>query len=60
MDKEVLNVEETAEFLRLSPFTIRMYARRGTLPAKKVGKEWRFYKPDLVAWLRGTEGSEKK
>jgi excisionase family DNA binding protein len=48
----VLTTEEAAEFLKLTPFTVRDYARRGILPARKVGKGWRFYKPDLVAWLR--------
>lgn len=52
MQKEVLTTEEAAEFLSLRPFTIRVYAKRGIIPAKKVGKEWRFYKPDLIAWLR--------
>ncbi len=54
-DKEVLNTEEVAEFLGLKPFTIREYAKRGTIPAKKVGKEWRFVKADLLAWLRSKE-----
>jgi PTS system nitrogen regulatory IIA component len=53
MDNEVLTTEETANFLKLTPFTVRDYARRGVLPARKAGKGWRFYKPDLVAWLRG-------
>jgi excisionase family DNA binding protein len=48
----VLTTEEAAEFLKLTPFTVRDYARRRILPARKVGKGWRFYKPDLVAWLR--------
>ena len=48
----VLTTEEAAEFLKLTPFTVRDYARRGILPSRKVGKAWRFYKPDLLAWLR--------
>jgi excisionase family DNA binding protein len=51
----VLTTEEAAEFLKLTPFTVRDYARRRILPARKVGKGWRFYKPDLVAWLRDYE-----
>ena len=54
-DKQVLNTEEAAIFLGFSAFTIREYAKKGIIPAKKVGKEWRFYKPDLIAWLRGKE-----
>ena len=51
----VLTTEEAAEFLKLTPFTVRDYARRGILPSRKVGKGWRFYKPDLLAWLRDYE-----
>jgi len=51
----VLTTEEAAAFLRLTPFTVRDYARRGILPSRKAGKGWRFYKPDLVAWLRHDE-----
>jgi PTS system nitrogen regulatory IIA component len=53
MDNDlVLTTEEAAMFLKLTPFTVRDYARRGILPARKAGKGWRFYKPDLLAWLR--------
>jgi excisionase family DNA binding protein len=52
MEDQVLTTEEAAKFLKLTPFTVRDYARREILPARKVGKGWRFYKPDLVAWLR--------
>ncbi|MCG2771121.1 MAG: helix-turn-helix domain-containing protein [Desulfobacterales bacterium] len=41
--------------MKLTPFTVRDYARRGILPSRKVGKAWRFYKPDLLAWLRDYE-----
>lgn len=58
-DSDVLTTEEAAKFLKLTPFTIREYARRGILPAKKAGKGWRFYKPDLLAWLRGKEPSQE-
>ncbi|MHB9072941.1 MAG: Nif11-like leader peptide family RiPP precursor [Desulfobaccales bacterium] len=58
--KEVLNSEEAADLLGVKPFTIRTYARRGVIPGKKLGNEWRFVKNDLMAWLRGmeTEGGE--
>jgi excisionase family DNA binding protein len=54
-EREVLNVRGAAEFLGLSPFTIRKYAKRGTLPAKKTGRDWLFVKADLLAWLRSKE-----
>jgi PTS system nitrogen regulatory IIA component len=58
-DDEVLTTDEAANFLKLTPFTVRDFARRGILPAKKADKGWRFYKPDLVAWVRGKVGTEE-
>jgi PTS system nitrogen regulatory IIA component len=54
-NKEVLTTEEAARFLSLTPYTLREYARKGLIPARKMGKSWRFYKPDIIAWLRGKE-----
>ena len=52
IDKEVLDCKEAGEFLSLKPFTIREYAKKGIIPGKKIGKQWRFVKADLLAWLR--------
>jgi len=60
MEREVLNSEEAAQFLGVSAFTIREYAKAGTIPAKKIGKSWRFYKPDLVAWVRGKAAPQEQ
>ncbi len=35
-------VEDVADYLQLQPETIRSMARRGELPALKIGKVWRF------------------
>jgi excisionase family DNA binding protein len=51
MEHEVLTTNEAAEYLRLSPYAVRDLARRKVLPGRKVGRDWRFYKPELVAWL---------
>lgn len=47
----LLTVDELANYLQLRPETIRAMARRGELPALKVGRMWRF-DPDLIAkWV---------
>lgn len=51
--REVLNVREAAELLGFNPYTIREKARRGEIPAKKVGRQWRFLRSALLAHLRG-------
>lgn len=59
LEKEVFNTVEAAEFLGLSAYTVRKFAKTGILPAKKTGKDWRFYKPDLIAWLRSGQGDNE-
>ncbi len=50
-EKEVLNVEEAAEFLGFAPYTIREKAREGQIPGRKIGGEWRFSRRQLLGWL---------
>jgi excisionase family DNA binding protein len=44
-------VEDVAVYLKLQPETIRSMARRGELPALKIGKVWRFQKFALCEML---------
>jgi excisionase family DNA binding protein len=57
-EKEVLTAEEAAEFLGFNPVTVRLKARSGEIPGRKIGKEWRFSKRVLLEWLE--EGSRPK
>jgi len=50
-EREVLNVEETAELLRFAPYTIREKAKDGEIPGRKIGGEWRFSRRQLLEWL---------
>ena len=51
MTDEILTVEELARYLKLKPQTIYKWAQEGQLPAIKLGKEWRFRKTLIDAWL---------
>jgi len=46
--KEVIIVEEVAEYLRIHPYTVRRLARAGKLPGFKVGGQWRFKKEAIA------------
>jgi excisionase family DNA binding protein len=50
--REVLNVDQAAEFLGFSAYTVREKARSGEIPGRKVGREWRFSREQLLEWLR--------
>lgn len=47
----LLTVNEVAKFLRLKPETIRSMARRGDLPAIKLGRVWRFRSSSISQML---------
>ncbi len=56
--KDVLNAEEAAEFLGFNPYTIREKARLGEIPGRKIGREWRFSRRQLLEWLE--EGDRER
>jgi len=51
MPEALWTVEDVAGFLKLQPETIRCMARRGELPAIKIGKVWRFQKSAICEML---------
>lgn len=48
---EVLTAKEVAELLRVPQSTVYEFARRGLLPAHRVGRGWRFTRPEIEQWL---------
>lgn len=48
---EVLTLEEVATLLKVSETTVYQLTRSGVLPARKVGREWRFLRRRLLEWL---------
>lgn len=49
--QEVLTAKQAAGFLQTSRDTLIRKARAGLIPAAKLGREWRFRRADLDAWL---------
>ena len=47
----LLDVTEAAKLLRIHPKTLRTKARQGEIPAKQIGKLWRFRASALNEWL---------
>jgi excisionase family DNA binding protein len=50
-EPEVLTVEMAAEMLQVDPDAVRALAREGKLPARKIGREWRFSRTAILRWL---------
>ena len=49
--KELLTTEEMASYLRLRPETVIRKAKKGELPAIKIGRQFRFDKNQTDRWL---------
>jgi len=48
---ELMTVEEVAAYLRVTKKTIYRLLKRGSIPAIKVGHQWRFKKNSIDDWL---------
>ena len=46
-----LTTEEVLSYLKVTPRTIYRLIRTGELPALRIGRQWRFRRSDLDAWL---------
>ena len=51
-----MTVEGVALYLSVHPNTIYRLARRGAIPAFKVGSSWRFNRASIDCWRREREG----
>lgn len=51
MDNNILNIEQAVEFLGVSEKTLIKLLREEHIPARKIGREWRFSKQALINWL---------
>ena len=45
-----LTVAEVAVILRLDQDTVRRAAAGGGIPARRVGRQWRFCRDSLIRW----------
>lgn len=54
--EEIVFTEQVAEWLKMDEAKVRRLARGKIIPAFKVGKEWRFRRKDVEAWLDGQAG----
>ena len=63
MDESFLTTEEVLEYLQVNLRTVYRLIKAGKIPAVRVGRQWRFRKRDIDAWLesqrpRGTRSPQ--
>jgi excisionase family DNA binding protein len=51
--ERVLTVEQVAELLQVTPGWVRASARNSRIPARKLGKYWRFDRKEVLHWWEG-------
>jgi excisionase family DNA binding protein len=51
IDETFLTTDEVLEYLRVNLRTVYRLIKAGKIPAVRVGRQWRFRKPDIDAWL---------
>jgi excisionase family DNA binding protein len=56
----VLYIDQAAALLGVHPVTLRRLAGAGRVPCRKVGREWRFSRATLMAWLAGSPSEDAK
>src|SRR6187399_2393618 len=54
-DDHFLTTEEVLDYLQVNLRTIYRLIKAGKIPAVRVGRQWRFRKRDIDAWLDGQQ-----
>lgn len=50
---DILTVDEAAELLKIPRSSVYTLAQQGRMPAKKVGRHWRFHRGVLLRYVAG-------
>jgi excisionase family DNA binding protein len=53
--ENLLTLDEVAKLLRLSRTTLYKMLQKGTIPAVRVGFQWRFDEREIESWLKGQQ-----
>lgn len=52
---EVMTTSEVMEYLKVSRKTLLKLVHQGRIPARKVGKDYRYLKSEIDKYLKGEE-----
>ncbi|MCP3916534.1 MAG: helix-turn-helix domain-containing protein [bacterium] len=50
-DRDILNIEEAAALLGVSVKTFNKVLHSENIPARKIGREWKFSRVALIEWV---------
>lgn len=56
--QRLMTISEVAAYMRVSRFTVYRLAKGRSIPATKIGRQWRFQKEEIDRWLRDENHEE--
>ncbi|MBA7484518.1 Regulator of RpoS [subsurface metagenome] len=56
---ELMTLEEVSQYLRVTRKTVYRLLRRGSIPAARVGHQWRFNKASIDEWLQEKSSGDR-
>ncbi len=57
-DREILTIEEAAQLLGVSVKTFNKVLHSQSIPARKIGREWKFSRQALIDWIGSGRSNE--
>ena len=55
----LMTINEVAAYMQVSRFTVYRLAKDHTIPATKIGRQWRFQKEEIDQWIKNQYHSER-
>ncbi len=55
---QLMTIDEVAAYMRVSRFTVYRLAKGRSMPATRIGRQWRFQKEEIDRWMREQYGKE--
>ena len=52
------SIEEIADHIQVHKDTIRIWIKRGEIPAHKIGKQWRFRISEIDEWVSSGKSAD--
>ncbi len=47
-----ISIDDAAAFLNIKPVTLRKWIKDKSVPAHRIGKQWKFKKTELEEWVK--------
>lgn len=57
---QLMTIEEVAQYMRVSRFTIYRLAKEHSIPATKIGRQWRFQREEINQWVKDQNRREHR